>query len=154
MHLLYSIFFWILFPDILVLLTRTSQSPNYLHKKVWKKWLVKTHPKITKLSDNYTYIILSSYGNFCSDRIIIHEDKGILLLDCYSGVILLIHITTNVMSWTQFDYKPDMASFPVRAVFMVFLHKKNVTESIFEVFTILHWFLLESGRIQSIPGIP
>jgi hypothetical protein len=34
------------------------------------------------------------------------------------------------MSRTRFEYKPDVASFPVRAVFMVFSRKKNITESI------------------------
>jgi len=34
------------------------------------------------------------------------------------------------MSWIQFEYKLDVASFPVKAVFMVFLYKKNITESI------------------------
>jgi hypothetical protein len=32
------------------------------------KRLIETHLKLTKLSDNYTYIILSSYTNFCIYR--------------------------------------------------------------------------------------
>ena len=45
-----------------------------------------------KLLDNYIHIVLNSYANSCSERTIIHQDTGMLLLDCYSGVILFIDI--------------------------------------------------------------
>jgi hypothetical protein len=61
------------------------------------KRLIETHLKLTKLSDNYTYIILSSYTNFCSNGAIIHQDKGILLLD-HSEVIIFIGIAPTIMS--------------------------------------------------------
>jgi hypothetical protein len=75
--------------------------------------LVETHPKITKLSDNYTYIIPSSYTNFCSNGVIIHQDKGILLLDHYSGVIIFIGIAHELnmfkinKSYIWFAYGDD-----------------------------------------------
>ena len=69
----------------------------------------------------YTNIVLNSYANFRSDRTIIHEDKSILLLDHSSGLILFIGI---IMNRTRFEHKLDMASFPVRAMLMVFLRKE------------------------------
>ena len=70
----------------------------------------------------YTYI-LSSYINFRSDRTIIHKDTSILLQDHCSGLILFIGIATK-------HNEPNMASFPVRAMLMVFLCKEIITESI------------------------
>ena len=50
-------------------------------------------------------------------------------LSCVSGVILFIGIVGKVMSRTGFEYKHDVASFPVRVVFMVSIHKEYVTHT-------------------------
>ena len=100
---------------------------SYLPRKVWKKRRVKTPSKFIKLIYYYTNIVFNSYANLRSDRTIIHEDKSILLLNHSSGLILFIGI---IMNWTWFEYKPDMVSFPVWAMLMVFLCKEIITESI------------------------
>ena len=99
---------------------------NYFHRNVWKKRLVKTHPKLTKLIDNYTHIVWSSYAKFCSERTIIHQDRGILLLDCYSGVILFICIAAKCNEMNMIWIQTRCGQLPSQSHFYA---KKNMTKS-------------------------